>query len=383
MLRRSIGRDGLHSSIAGKAHPAMRGKSILLLMVALGCGMIAAVAVSKTMMDRDSQPQTEATIEILVATREVKTANQITADSVRLEKWPRSKVPEGAITDLAMVEGKFARQGIFPGEPILIPKLADSNSSLSTQIPAGHTLFNIVFDNNYIKPGDIVDISGIFKCNKTKRTEVKTVLREVQVFAINGISDREHDHKGGRNTVFQLLIKQNQSQALMLANNMGKLELNLRPLSSKGQLKDLSDDGQEFLAWAMENGDESAPEPTAISATTLVTAPAPPADKSDAVDPNMSELLIVTPDGVTRYEFSEGELPRQVREDGATKSANSTPNPWSSHSGYGGYSPTYPNAPEASSGPTATSPSAQGSGTTVAEQPGEVPPAPGKGSMVN
>lgn len=340
----------------------MRAKSILLLMVALGCGMVAAVAVSKTIMERDSQPQAEASIEILVAVREIKTAHQIAADAVRLEKWPRSKVPEGAITDLSMVEGKFARQGMFPGEPILIPKLADSNSSLSTQIPAGHTLFNIVFDNNYIKPGDIVDISGIFQCKKTKRTEVKSVLKEVQVFAINGISDREFDHKGGRNTVFQLLIKRNQNQALMLANNLGKLELNLRPLGSNGELRGESDDGEAFLAWAQENSDETLADESP-KAGTLVVAPAqqpsltePLPNDTRSVD--KSEILIVTPDGVTRYEFSEGELPRQVKGDDGLKSVNSTPNPFGSYAGFGGYSPTYPNAPgaDSSTGSSGSSP---------------------------
>jgi pilus assembly protein CpaB len=360
----------------------MRAKSILLLMVALGCGMVAAVAVSKTIMERDSQPQAEANVEILVAIREIKTAHQIAADAVRLEKWPRSKVPEGSITDLSMVEGKYARQGIFPGEPILIPKLADSNSSLSTQIPAGHTLFNIVFDNNYIKPGDIVDISGIFKCNRTKRTEVKSVLREVQVFAINGISDREVDHKGGRSTVFQLLIKQNQSQALMLANNLGKLELNLRPLGTNGELRGLSDDGEAFLAWAMENTEETvgddAPKPgNLVAAPVQDPAPVQP----PVITTEKSELLIVTPDGVTRYEFSEGEMPRQVNSEQSPKSANSASNPWGSYAGVGGYAPTYPNAPGARPGSDAAGPPPAGS-APESETGGNGPqPVPDKGSM--
>ena len=93
----------------------MRAKSLLLLMIALGCGMVAAVAVSKTLMERDSKPAGEASIEILVATREIKTAAQITVDKVKLEKWPKSRIPEGSITNLSAVEGKFARQGIFRG----------------------------------------------------------------------------------------------------------------------------------------------------------------------------------------------------------------------------------------------------------------------------
>ncbi len=350
----------------------MRAKSILLLMVALGCGMVAAVAVSKTLMERDSRTPGEASIEILVATKEFKTAAQISAEGVKLEKWPKSRVPEGAITDLSMIEGKFARQGIFTGEPILAPKLADSNSSLSTQIPAGHTLFNIPFNNNYIKAGDIVDISGVFKCFKSKKTEVMNVLREIQVFAINGINDRDYDHKGGKDTVFQLLIRQEQHQALMLASNMGKLELNLRPLGGDGSLKDSSDSGDSFLAWAREFGEESVAvdEPSSPPPANLVaTQVCEPEEEA----PAKSEIVIITPEGVTKYEFSGSELPRAVRPEDklSSKNQNYPANPFGSYSGYGGYTPTYPNAPGTAPGvppfesapvettPTANPPSGQ------------------------
>lgn len=338
----------------------MRAKSILLLMVALGCGMVAAVAVSKTLMERDNSPRGEDTMEILVALTEFKTAAQITVDRVKLEKWPKSKIPEGAITDLTKVEGKFARQGIFPGEPILEAKLADSNSSLSTQIPAGHTLFNITFNNNYIKPGDIVDISGVFKCFKTKKTEVLTVLKEIQVFAINGVNERDVEHKGGKDTVFQLLIRQDQNQALMLASNMGKLELNLRPLGGDGELKGKSDNGENFLKWAREFGEETVlEEPPA--AKTMVTTPI--VDPKPLAEAKKNEILIVTPEGVTRYEYKDGELPQIVKpEEPVAKTPDYPTNPFGSYSGFGGYTPTYPNAPGAA-------PSVPGSEQSSVPQP--------------
>lgn len=324
----------------------MRGKSLVLLAIALGCGMVAAVAVSKTIMDRDAKPAGEAHVEILVAVREIKTASQLSADKVKLEKWPKSRIPQGAITKIEQIEGKFASQGIFPGEPIIEPKVADSNSSLSTQIPVGHTLFNIIFDNNYIKPGDFVDVSGIFDIGKNKKQkEIRTVVSKVQVFAINGNSSREVENKGGKNTVFQLLIKQSQSQALMLANSIGRLELNLRPLGGDGELKEGEDDGDSFISWARENnadpsaeGEESQENEPAPS---LVAAPAKP--EPVPPDENKSEILIITPGGVTRYQYSGNEVPREVKDD--PKPAVSAPptNPWGSYSGYGGYSPTYPN----------------------------------------
>ncbi|MBX3422082.1 MAG: Flp pilus assembly protein CpaB [Pirellulaceae bacterium] len=337
----------------------MRAKPVLLLAVALGCGMVAAVAVSKTMMEKDGPPQSESTADIFIATREIKTASQITADKIKLEKWPKSRIPEGAISKLEGIEGKFARQGIFPGEPILQPKLADSNSSLSTQIPAGHTLFDIVFDNNYIKPGDIVDITGTFTVGNMKKPEIRTVLKGVQVFAINGDSNRDFENKdkGGRNTTFQLLIKQTQHQALLLANNIGKLELNLRPLGGDGNVKDLGDDGESFISWAEENK-------AASEADSLVMATSPPILVST---PNLpvappkakSEMVIITPLGYSRWEYSDNELPREIKESSEAQAQKIPSNPWGSSSGYGGYTPNYPSAtPSTPANPGPTAPDA-------------------------
>jgi pilus assembly protein CpaB len=341
----------------------MPAKSLILLVIALGCGMIAAVAVSKTVMTSEAAPVQEATVEIFVAVSDISSTQQITAKSVKLEKWPKNRLPEGALTKLEQVEGKFANQMIFANEPILQKKVIEQRDSFATTIPPGYRVFDIECTLGYIKPGDHVDINGTFKLGgRNAPPETKTVMRNVTVCGINGITTRDSEAlKGGKGTVFQLLIKDSQLEALTTAKSLGTLQLNLRPMSEGLDSEDL-DNGDQFLTWLSE---KETPEPeVSVERTQQVFATienmfAPAAEAP--LKKETKEMLFITPNGVVKYEWSDDkELPRIVEE---PKSAPTQPNlaggagnPWETsgnvYSGYGGYSPTYPT----STGPQQTQP---------------------------
>ncbi len=326
----------------------MRAKSLILLLVALGCGMIAAVAVSKTVMVKDAAPAPEATVEIFVAVKDIASTQQISAENVKLERWPKNRLPEGALVNLDQLEGKFANQMIFANEPILQKKVSDQRDSFATQIPPGYRVFDIECSASYIKPGDHVDIMGTFKPRRRNAPqETRSVLRNITVCGINGITTRDSDAiKGGKGTIFQLLVKDSQLEALTTAKSTGTLHLNLRPLGEGLDEQD-ADNGDAFLAWLQQSEQEEEEAPIQPIFSSIENALAGLQPK---VEPK-KQMMIITPNGITRYEWThENEIPRQVADGGAFSSNGSSQagssNPWKSsgnvYSGYGGYSPTYP-----------------------------------------
>ncbi len=329
----------------------MRAKSLILLVVALGCGMIAAVAVSKAVMDKGSDQTAEATVEIFVAVKDLPHAQRISAENVKLEKWPKSRVPEGALTKLEQIEEKYTNQNIFANEPILERKLSDSRESFSTGIPPGHRIFDIACNAGYIKPGDHVDIVGTFSLGRNLGTESRTVMHNVKVHGINGITTRDSDEaQGGRGTVFQLLVKESQLEALTLANSLGTLNLNLRPFNEDDDLASDTDNGESFLNWVHES--EEPQEPAKPKRPPTFTHTLAGASPPRAKTTEKKHLTILTPNGAVRYEWTDdSELPQPVSgeaEKSDSGQITDTPaNAWGTpsgnvYSGYGGYSPTYP-----------------------------------------
>lgn len=344
----------------------MRAKSMVLLVVALGCGMIAAVGVSKAMMQQDTGEKKEPLVEIFVAVKDLDHAEQITADKIRLDKWPKSRVPEGALSKLEQVEGMFTKLNIFADEPILEKKIAASRDSFSTGVPPGYRIFDIVGSASYIKPGDRVDILGTFKVGgRNAVPESHTVMRNVKVHGINGVTTRNSDEEGkktsksGRGgTKFQLLVKESQLEALTLAKAMagGELQLHLRPL---GEDNEITDNGQSFISWLKAN-QEPEEEPEEEPQSGLLTTVQIPDSKPET---KKNRMVVIGSNGIKTYEWTnDDDLPTEVLPESETVPNSGSNGNGNVYSGYGGYTPTYPNG-------TIAPPLAPAAGEPPSEEP--------------
>ena len=142
----------------------MRAKSMVLILIALGCGLVASIAISQV-MERGSNQATAKleTVQIYVAISDIDVNEQLSASNVRLEDWPKAKIPEGSITNFEEINERFARTRMYEGEPILRRKLADSITGPAITIPEGHRVCSLKVRMDtavsyLVNPGDRVDI---------------------------------------------------------------------------------------------------------------------------------------------------------------------------------------------------------------------------------
>ena len=98
----------------------MQPKSLILLILALGCGVVAAMGITQVLANRSSGPSapTIETDPVFVALADIEMGELIDAQALKLEEWPKDKVPEGALAKLEDVEGRRPKTHIFAGEPI-------------------------------------------------------------------------------------------------------------------------------------------------------------------------------------------------------------------------------------------------------------------------
>ncbi len=304
--------------------------------------MVASVGISQVVLDKKDKGGEE-TIDIFVAVKDLDTLQKLSAETVKLEKWPKTRLPDGAILKFEDIENKYTNQRLYSGEPILDRKLMDSADDVSTKIPKGYRVFDLsVTDRNggvgYIKPGDHVDVVGTFNVRGT--SEGRTVMRNVKVFGINGNTVREAD--GGKNSkasTVQLLVKQSQLEALTLANTMGELRLSLRPPGDSQE--ESTDNGTDFMNWMNKAEQSAKPAPP-------IAEVIPDLLKFNTLAPKIEEeknqLLIITPNGVTTYKWSkDNELPRKEEEE-SSAGGNGVLGSAVPGTGTGGYAPNYPGA---------------------------------------
>ena len=290
----------------------MRAKSMLLLLVAIGCGVVASVAVSQIVLDSKDNSQTA---EILVVTKNISAAAKITPDHYRLEKWPIDRIPEGAIIDPKSVEGKFAKQPLYPNEPFIEVKLANKGKELF--VPEGYRVFDLQVNDNtggsgYISPGDRVDVFGFFdKGMRNNTSKSVRVMENLEVWMVDGIAviDPEQPANARRSSsTFQLLVRDKQYTVLDTAQNLGKLRVALRPPQQDEQGNNKLDEGDNFLSWLKSS--EIAKPSEARFASEDAFAP-PPSNRVE------HEMTIITPEGSNRFQWKQGEKsPQRVEEGG-------------------------------------------------------------------
>jgi pilus assembly protein CpaB len=131
---------------------------------------------------------------VFVAMADIRPNEELTAQNVKLEEWPKKIIPQGALTRLEDVEGKRTRLKLFAGEPILASKLLspDDLTGAARDIPPGYRVAYVRVDplsgsSNLILPGDRVDVL-IYRSpngNDDQATAAKIVLQDLKVFAVD------------------------------------------------------------------------------------------------------------------------------------------------------------------------------------------------------
>ncbi|MDZ7615744.1 MAG: Flp pilus assembly protein CpaB [Patescibacteria group bacterium] len=263
----------------------MRGKSLALLVLALGCGLVASIGVTQVIAKRQvaAPSPTVETESIFVTLEDVSMGDLITAQVLKLEPWPKNKVPEGAFTKIGDIEGRRARTKLFTGEPIIERKLlrkGESSGGISPLIPKGMRVVSVKVDRvsgggGLILPGNRVDVV-VFLTQATTRgipeTTTRTVLQDIRVFAVNDEFDLDSQDADKRSITnaqtVSLLVTPTQAQKVMLAGEMGKIQLVLRSPEDDEQV-DLASATARDIMQASDSGDrdrETLMEPEPESA---------------------------------------------------------------------------------------------------------------------
>jgi pilus assembly protein CpaB len=215
----------------------MRPKSLLLLVLALGCGLVASIGISQVLERNANQAGDVETSPIYIAVHNINLGDPIDASMVSLQEWPKDRIPPGAVSQLDDLKGRRPRTAIIQGEPILDGKLLKVGqlSDPITSIPKGFRLKTISVDATksaagLLSPGDRVDIQVFVKLgthNGTDSAKSKVILQNIRVFAVDQTVQRSRDG-GEEHTIaktISLLLTPEQATKMNLAEHMGEISL--------------------------------------------------------------------------------------------------------------------------------------------------------------
>jgi len=216
----------------------MRPKSLVLLILALGCGLVASIGISEIIDSQGSQAAVATETEaILVAKIDIDRSAVLSADNLMLEDWPKDKIPTGALRDLSEVDGRRPVIKITSGLPLLESMIGSGEAiRAASEIPKGYRVVAVrVTDEsgaNLIRPGDRVDLQLFARRNPglgVEKTGTWVFLQDVSVFAVNQeISSDADNEQAIQARTISLLVTPLQAAKVTLATRIGDIRLIMR-----------------------------------------------------------------------------------------------------------------------------------------------------------
>ncbi|MDA1013378.1 MAG: Flp pilus assembly protein CpaB [Planctomycetota bacterium] len=213
----------------------MKSKPLMMMVVAGGCGLVAMLGY-QDMMAGKAEGQEE-TVLVLVAAIDVTSGTKLDETNTKFMKYPKSKVPENAVTSYEQYEMRAPIRKLAVDDVVLTTMLGEKGHfGASNKIPQGMRVVTIpvtdsMSHSGQIQPGDFVDVILTFKHRHPdlgQITKSKVILDYIEVFSIDNNRDGGSEPKEKFAKNVSLLVTPRQMPIVPLAKSMGQLELSLR-----------------------------------------------------------------------------------------------------------------------------------------------------------
>ena len=223
----------------------MRSSTIIMIAVAAVFGLLA-VYVAQSWLNAQSEARLRsmeaqktkptATSTLVVASRQLRFGNELSAAALREMPWPADAIPQGgfrSIKDLMAHGKRVVLTAIEANEPVLASKITGEGqrATLSAMLREGFKAVTIRVNDvdgvaGFVLPGDRVDVMLSRQMEKNNAYN-DVVLKDLKVLAIDQLADERSDKPSVAKAV-TLEVDITGAQKLALASQIGTLELALR-----------------------------------------------------------------------------------------------------------------------------------------------------------
>ncbi len=304
----------------------MKSKSIFLMAVSLGFGLVAAIGITQVMGRNKPEPAAEvAKQSVLVAVEDLDINTELTPEMFSEEQWPIDLVPDGVLTDLAEIEGKVTTSRVGKKGPVFLSNLVNKSELRQKTIPAGFKVIGVQMGSDdhisgLLEPGDLVDLIAVFRNNKSAGPSSQTFLRKVRVFSVASRTTKDpENHTGAKgNTVVGLLVTEKQSEQIVLVKKVAELKLAMRSNQETEDSLASQSSGSRLGDFTGDNPGGGVGDVGALAklfSNSLLNS-GPKASAGALAEPEMEQftMVVYTSEGPTQYHFdaNKSSIPERI-----------------------------------------------------------------------
>lgn len=218
----------------------MRRRMVIILVLALASGGLAAFLAYRVISGTGDEGEAERTVQVTdvaVAATPMDVGHIVTAEDVRMVEWPADAVPADYSQSASEVVGRGVITPVAINEPLLASKLArkEAGGGLPIVIPEGMRAVSVPVNQvvgvaGFVLPGTRVDVLVTATPPGGGEFETQIVLQDVEVLSAGQQIRRTTEGASQPQvvSVVTVLVTPEQAETLTLATESGQLQLALR-----------------------------------------------------------------------------------------------------------------------------------------------------------
>lgn len=246
----------------------MKPKTMILLMLAIGCGLGASYMTSRLLAERETPEEEKVTV--LVARKDMPTGTSVMnpTDMFGPKEFTAGQEPKGAIATYDQLKGRVLKQALREGDHIRPEDLMnDKDAWMSYLLPKGYRAIGLRVNIEDIAGGfaslplSRVDIISTIRRGNDKDSYSQTLLQNVLVLAADQTIHADTNKGAMPATTVTVALTPEEAQKVTLARQMGTLSLALRSFEDR-QKVDVAKTTVEGLLGGSNRSDETMEFPS-------------------------------------------------------------------------------------------------------------------------
>jgi pilus assembly protein CpaB len=208
----------------------MKSKTLILMTVAIICGLAASYMTSRLLADRNEK------VNVLVARERMAAYSPIKnpEEQFMLQEFMKNDVPRNAVTRFDALKDHLLNRALDKGEPVLADNLVDKKQlGLEVMLPQGKRAVAIrttaeKVAGGFVMPGSRVDVIHTPRTGQTAQ-EAHVILQNILVRAVDQQPVKPEDRPGLVPATVTLEMTLAEAARLSAVQDTGFITLALRP----------------------------------------------------------------------------------------------------------------------------------------------------------
>jgi pilus assembly protein CpaB len=212
----------------------MKSKTVILMVVAVGCGLVASFLTSRLLAERGKTQDGPVMKKFLVAKKSLSVGTVIKEPEQLFEQkeFPEDSAPKKGFESFDAAKDRKLVKPISADAPLSKDDvLGGDKSDFEASIPQGHQAIAIKVEaqsivGGFVRPFSKVDV--LWTWSRGEGSLAKTILQNLLVLAADTEAGRNEGEPAKLATTVTLAVKPDEAQKIILAQSQGQLTLKLR-----------------------------------------------------------------------------------------------------------------------------------------------------------